>query len=262
VTVLANLPAEELDAPAGMTGARDGDARAPFEWKDGLPLFCGLRVAFRKVEIAGHVFDVAALKDAAGLLDDPVYAKRFVDEDFAPYGLELWPASFVLADLLLRTEPWGERRALELGCGVGLVSIAASRAGWNVLATDHYDLALEFARYNAGRCGVEVGAFDHMDWRTPPDYRPFDLVFASDVLYQREDHAPILGCVERYLSQTGTCWIVDPNRPSADRFPDAVIADGHFSCEASSHEAQVGESKPMTARMFKLRRVGDRKSQT
>lgn len=232
----------------------DAAGPAPFEWKDGLPLFCGLRVVFRKVEIAGHLFDIAALKDAAGLLDDPVYAKRFVDEDFAPYGLELWPASFVLADLLLRTEPWGERRALELGCGVGVVSIAASRAGWDVVATDHYDLALEFARYNAERSHVRVGRFDHMDWRTPPDYRPFDLVIASDVLYQREDHAPILGCVDRFLSATGKCWIADPNRPSAERFPEAVRGRGAFSISAFNHEAPLPDARPVSARVFELRR--------
>lgn len=228
---------------------------APFEWKDGLPLFCGLRVVFRTVELAGQRFEVAALKDAAGLLDDPVYAKRFVDEDFAPYGLELWPASFVLAERLLRTPPWGQRRALELGCGVGLVSIAAAMAGWDVIATDHYDLALEFARYNAERCGVSVRRFDHMDWHQPPEYRPFDLVLASDVLYQREDHAPILACVDRYLSPSGCCWIVDPHRPSADRFPETVEVHGGLACEVSRAEVGVGgDAKPMSARIFSLRR--------
>lgn len=53
-------------------------------------------------------------------------------------------------------EPPG--RLLEVGTGVGLVAIAAARAGHRVTATDRNPLALRFARRNGQKNNV------HIDW--------------------------------------------------------------------------------------------------
>ncbi|MFM8780678.1 MAG: methyltransferase domain-containing protein, partial [Gemmatimonadota bacterium] len=50
---------------------------------------------------------------------------------------------------LLGAVPDGPRpTALELGCGLGLVTLAAQRAGYAVTATDYYEDALRFAARN------------------------------------------------------------------------------------------------------------------
>lgn len=61
----------------------------PFEWLSGGPCFHGLPVLHREIDIAGKTFYVAALIDAADLLDLPEFATRFVEDDVAPYGLDL-----------------------------------------------------------------------------------------------------------------------------------------------------------------------------
>ena len=43
------------------------------------------------------------------------------------------------------------RRCLELGCGAGLVTCAAARAGFDVTASDYYLDALRFTAVNAWR---------------------------------------------------------------------------------------------------------------
>ena len=60
---------------------------------------------------------VAGVIDAADLLDEPDYAKRFLDDDCAPYGLELWPAAVMLAEYILQNDSNHVGRAIEIGCG-------------------------------------------------------------------------------------------------------------------------------------------------
>ena len=58
---------------------------SPFEWVDGKPFFRNLPVITRDVKVGGHSYTIASLKDAADLLDDEEFARRFTEEDRAPY---------------------------------------------------------------------------------------------------------------------------------------------------------------------------------
>ena len=75
------------------------------------------------------------------------------------------------------------RRSIELGCGVGLPSVAALAGGAGVTATDHYAAALDFTRYNArSNLGVEPET-QLLDWHAPGAgvSGGFDLVLAHTV---------------------------------------------------------------------------------
>jgi ribosomal protein L11 methyltransferase len=67
-------------------------------------------------------------------------------------------------------------RVLDLGCGSGVLAIAAARLGWGaatrgqagaIVAVDHDQLAVEAARENATVNGVEI-AVDRLDLRDEP----------------------------------------------------------------------------------------------
>src|SRR3954469_19171648 len=85
-------------------------------------------------------------RDSEELLDE----EAFEHEEFLPYWAELWPSALALAKAV-SARSLGGRRVLELGCGLGLVSIAAALAGARVLATDWSDDALRFTVANAAR---------------------------------------------------------------------------------------------------------------
>ena len=70
-------------------------------------------------------------RDTEALLDE----EAFEHEEFLPYWAELWPSSLALARTIAGRALRGAR-TLELGCGLGLPSIAAALAGGRVLATD------------------------------------------------------------------------------------------------------------------------------
>ena len=225
-----------------------------FEYRDGVPFFRELRVLVRELTIGERRFEVASLNDAAELLDHAEYAKPFLERDIAPYGLELWPVAVMLAEKILAGEAGDGREALDLGCGLGLTSIAATLAGWRVTAGDHEPTSLEFARNNAARNGVAVSSFEYFDWHQPPADRKFARVFAADVLYQRVDHVPILKCLEAVLDREGLVMIADPNRGVADKFADLARESGwHVQIEPGEAPNFFGP-KAIEGRVFLLRK--------
>ena len=134
----------------------------------------------------------------------------------APYWAVLWRSGVALAAELDGLALRG-RRVVELGCGLAVPSIAAARAGAEVLAIDANLEALTLVARNAAANGVRVETAI-LDWAEPDDLlrrAPFDLVLAADVLYQRASVAQLLSLLPR-LAPEG--FVADPGRPGGDAF--------------------------------------------
>ncbi|HEX4129574.1 MAG TPA: methyltransferase domain-containing protein [Pirellulales bacterium] len=172
-------------------------------------------IAAAEITIAGRRYELLKPRDADELLDE----EEFEHDDRIPYWAELWPSARVLAERLAE-RPGNGRRLIELGCGVGLVSLVAQAAGYRVLATDYYDDALEFVRANAARNGVEGLATRMVDWRhMPDDLGRFDLVVATDVLYEKLYAALVPRVIAGLLAPDGMAVVTDPRRGAAAQFP-------------------------------------------
>ncbi|MFL5845229.1 MAG: class I SAM-dependent methyltransferase [Solirubrobacteraceae bacterium] len=149
-------------------------------------------------------------RDTEELLDEAVFEDR---DEFIPYWADLWPSAILLARTLAGRSLRGAR-VLELGCGLGLPSLAAAQAGGRVLATDWAPDALEAVELNAAHNEVAVETLVS-DWRAPGELLargPFDLVIAADVLYERRNVTPLTELIERLDT---VVWLADPGRPPA-----------------------------------------------
>jgi predicted nicotinamide N-methyase len=148
----------------------------------------------------------------------------------APYWSVLWRSGVALAREL-DAEPLAGLRVVELGCGLAAPSLAAARAGADVLATDADSEALDFARRNARLNGLEIET-QRVDWARPVGLlarAPFDLALAADVLYERQAAAPLLDLLSRLAPRV---WLADPGRPAAEAFLEQ--AERLWSIEAVS----------------------------
>jgi predicted nicotinamide N-methyase len=148
----------------------------------------------------------AELPDAGGIEWAPI----------APYWSVLWRSGVALARELDGTALRG-LRVVELGCGLGVPSIVAARAGATVLATDRCADALKLLARNAEANDVR-GESARVDWSEPDRLvaqAPFDLVLAADVFYERASVAPLLSLLPRLGPEV---WVADPGRPAAGAF--------------------------------------------
>jgi len=211
----------------------------------------------RRVRTTRTVVDVAGV--AVELLhpansDDLITEADFVKDERLPYWADIWPSSHALAAHVARMDGRG-KRALELGCGVGLVMTAAARAGYEPLATDYYEDALEFARYNVWRnTGVHAGT-RHVDWRHfPADLGEFDLVLASDVLYEKEYASLVADAYARTLAARGVGLMADPGRIARDAFLAECTARSLSTRTAVEVPFRAGEIR-QTITLFEITRT-------
>jgi predicted nicotinamide N-methyase len=161
-------------------------------------------------------------RDAAVLLDLEDVA---VDEAYPPYWAKLWPSGVELA-YQLSTRDWSGRSVVELGCGLGLPAVAAALAGGTVLATDRSPDALAFTAANAGANGAEVQTA-RCSWEAPGPLvarGPFQLVLASDVLYEQRNCDELIALLPRLVGEDGAVWIADPGRAMVPEFLAATRA--------------------------------------
>jgi predicted nicotinamide N-methyase len=159
----------------------------------------------------------------------------------------------VLAERVVPMQADG-RRLLELGCGAGLVSVAAAIAGFDVTASDYYEDALRFTALNVlVNTGTLIDTRE-ADWRRfPHDMGRFDLVVASDVLYEREYAGLIASVLDRTLTGRGRALIADPGRVAAPDFVEQCKERGMPTAIGDRIPFEEGEIRQMID-LYEVRR--------
>ena len=134
-----------------------------------------------------------------------------------PYWAELWPSGAALARVVAELD-LGGLRALELGAGLGLPSLAAALRGADVLATDWADDAVTLLRENAALNGIGLRA-ERVRWDDPGpllDGAPWDIVLGADLLYEERNASLLLELLPRLGGRD--VLLADPGRPAAAGF--------------------------------------------
>ena len=179
--------------------------------------------------------------------DDLISEEDFAGDERLPYWAAIWPSSIVVANELIAggiTAARGTKRTIELGCGIGVVTTAAIKAGLDVLATDYYEPALEFTQANTCRNLDREAATRMVNWRElPNDLGRFDLILASDVLYEREYAGLLPRVFDKLLQFDGHAVIADPGRVSTPAFLYACKGAGFKVVEMKSLPWEDGAIK-------------------
>lgn len=189
-------------------------------WSAAWPHSAAERVAdgliSHRIELPRGPLCVFQPSDVAGLPDDGDI--RWAP--LAPYWAVLWRSGVALARELERAD-LSERRVVELGCGLGLPSLVAARAGAEALATDTEPEALALLEQNAGANGIGLETAE-VDWARPEallERAPFDLAVAADVLYEDQAIDQLARLLPRLAPEA---WIADPGRPGVGALLDRL----------------------------------------
>jgi predicted nicotinamide N-methyase len=192
----------------------------------GLPLGAASDVVEETVALGGRTVRMLRPRDGDAVLDE-LLAEDDPEEERLPFWTQLWPSGTALARAVTG-RPLAGRRVLELGCGLGLVSVAAALAGAEVLAVDRSPEAVTFTAANAARNGATVAtavcAFDQPEPLLAE--APWDLVLAADVLYEQRNVPVLLWLLPRLVGPAGEVWLADPGRNGLDRFLSGTEATG------------------------------------
>lgn len=144
----------------------------------------------------------------------------------------IWPSSFALARLIAHCPSLvNGRDILELGCGLGLVSAAACKhARPHHVAVSDCDRSVLSMAYSTctqlfrSRASVSRCTMDWSDRTTWPNQN-YDVLLASDVLYEKAAVLPLVNVLQFYLCSEGEhdmpkrAILVDPvNQVNRDAF--------------------------------------------
>ncbi|HXH13985.1 MAG TPA: methyltransferase domain-containing protein [Alphaproteobacteria bacterium] len=202
----------------------------------------------QRLSFDGLTVELLRVADVDALLDR-LPKIQFRPDERLPYWADLWPSAIALAGYLRRHVPLRGLRVLELGCGLGLVGIVASRLGAAVTLTDYDADALAFARYNVLYNECEEAGVRHLDWHAPKLAETYQRVIASDILYERANFLPLLQFLQTALAPDGRFILAEPNRPVARDFFRLLRDHGYryerltetVEVEGERHEVSIYE---------------------
>lgn len=169
------------------------------------------------------------IKKRTFVIDSPNITEDFLEkitsdedlnEDEIPYWSELWPSSLMLGKFILKNPHiFRKKKCLDLGCGLGVVSMALKLAQAIVYSQDIIFNSLIFLKKNFYMNKIPHPICIQGDWRYPCFKRnSLDIIVASDILYEKRFHMPILKFVIYTLKEHGTVYLTTPKREGAFDF--------------------------------------------
>ena len=166
--------------------------------------------------INGRKFQILLPKDLHRFLNTDDVMQAF------PLWAKIWPASWILAGYLAEMPVAPEKRFLEIGGGIGLVSIVAATFGHHILMTEYNPDALQFARANALINQCPQLNIQKLDWHRPRLSGQFDCILASEVSYRKEDIQPLQMLFKNSLKTGGDVILAGEMRKLSKDFYKAL----------------------------------------
>ncbi len=199
---------------------------------------------FRHRDRSFEVLRIANIDD----LIDGISEEEFNLDERLPYWAELWPSAIALSRFLIdQPELVANKQVLELGCGLGLTSLALQTAGpAQLLITDYEQSALDWALENFRLNDLPVPKIKLLDWRHPDLDRTFERIVASDILYEERFFLPLIRLLRQLLNPDGLAVIAEPGRPLAGKFFNLLEENGFLreykteSVDQDGHPILVG----------------------
>jgi len=172
------------------------------------------------IKIAGRSFILERIKNLDKLVDN-ISDELFNEDERLPYWAELWPSAQALTEYILQSaDTFKKKEVLELGCGIGLTTLALALANpKSLLATDYEQAALESTEKNFVLNEItKHPTLKLLDWREPDLDKKYERIVASDVAYEERFFQPLIDLFKNSLAEKGKIILAEPNRKIAATF--------------------------------------------
>jgi len=158
-------------------------------------------------------------------LEDIFQGDPFLQVEKFPFWFKLWEASFVLADYLASLEP--PKKILELGAGLGMVSLSAAAVGHQVTATDYEELPLKLIQKSAEENGLELKV-KFLDWTKPELEEEYDLVVGAEIVFKKSYFPVLFELFKKALLPEGEVVLAHSMERKRVLVPFLYEAEKHF----------------------------------
>ena len=193
-----------------------------------------------------HTIKLEQVADVEKLVDE-IADDEFNKDERLPYWAEVWPSAQALSGYILNNQiDFNNKKVLELGCGIGLVGIAATHANANVIFSDYEKEAVQFTKHNYFLNFQEQANTVILDWREPNLDKKFETIIAADILYENRFLKPVYNTIQKLLAENGKLYIAEPDRTIAKPFFD-LMKDGFELVEKKT----ISNIKSVTLYKFK-----------
>ena len=207
------------------------------------------------LNVGGQPYRLRVLSDIRQFADPDHHSARLgiSSAQWSLFG-QVWPAGRLLAQARSEFDIAG-KRILELGCGIGLASLVLQRRGADIVASDVHPLTETFLAYNAALNELPALHYRQMRWDVPlPTLGRFDLIIASDVLYEQHHAELLCGVIERHTLERAEVLITDAGRGNSGRFT-RVLGGLGFDVQEARCAMKDGEPPPRRGRLLHYRRA-------
>lgn len=179
------------------------------------------------LELEGKRYTFVQPADHDAVMDS-VPEEKYQQDKFLPYWAENWPSAGPFFSFVAKQPILPDSAACELGCGLGVVASGLSIKDIPVVAVDIAAESCLFAAHNIA-LQQTIPRVVCADWRALPFKKQFDLVVASDVLYEERWIPILIEAIDLHMTQKGKAWIADPCRRYWQKFKTASEERG-FHC--------------------------------
>ena len=169
-----------------------------------------------------------------------------VKDERLPYWAELWPSAILMAEYILTNDLIGSNNSvIEIGCGLGLSSIAAAQKTSDITISDYQEDALIFAGLNCLANNQLEPKSLILDWRNPPTNRRYDVILAADVAYEERFFTALENSFRVLLNASGIVLLSEPDRKIAKPFFKSLAESGwlvnkvHENLQSSLYQIQL-----------------------
>lgn len=187
----------------------------------------GYKVKHESMMLGDSAFTIRSLFDNQQYADaDGAAAAAGISaSSWSLFGL-VWPSARILA-AEMQTHDIAGKRILEIGCGLALASLVLHRRKGDITASDRHPLAQSFLDKNLFLNDMPALPYQIGNWeRDNPALGRFDLIIASDVLYERDQPRDLAAFIAAHACAKVEVVIVDPDRGNRSAFCQQMAAQG------------------------------------
>ncbi|HAA56089.1 MAG TPA: histidine kinase [Myxococcales bacterium] len=198
-----------------------------------------LRFRYQTIEFSdGLDIHVRTLRDNMQFYDpDDIALELGISNSSWPLFGIVWETGRYLAELMLDFDIRG-KRILEVGCGIGLASLVLNHRLADITSTDQHPDAEAFMQENVRINHGRDIPFVRTGWADEDSgMGTFDLLIASDVLYERSFAEPLSCFLDQHAKATCEIIVIDPGRGHHSELNKKMIVLGfEQSQEPTKHK--------------------------